>query len=170
MKPVAYTNIKHADRLAHPCRLISIFIIHYNLRLIGNVLHQKNQTPFSAFAAEQAGLMSGWISRWWKGEHERLYAMKHCLGSGRISPPAGVESGNFVIRSRERQLLCHADASSLFWVSPGHKSTKQVSWHGSFPDHKPEVAFKLSFVMRKPVFGIFDQVRLKKACSADETS
>ena len=31
------------------------------------------------------------ISRWWKGEYERLCAMKHCLGSGRISPPAGFE-------------------------------------------------------------------------------
>ena len=29
------------------------------------------------------------ISRWWKGEHERLCAMKRCLGSRRISPPAG---------------------------------------------------------------------------------
>ena len=31
------------------------------------------------------------ISRWWKGEHERLCAMKCRLGSGRISPPAGFE-------------------------------------------------------------------------------
>ena len=31
------------------------------------------------------------ISRWWKGEHERLCAMKRRLGSGRISPPAGFE-------------------------------------------------------------------------------
>ena len=56
-------------------------------------------------------LMDGWvrvlhpfnsisvISRQWKGEHERLCAMKRRLGSGRISPPAGFEP---VIRSRER--------------------------------------------------------------------
>ena len=31
------------------------------------------------------------ISRQWKSEHERLYAMKRCLGSGRISTPAGFE-------------------------------------------------------------------------------
>ena len=31
------------------------------------------------------------ISRRWKGEHERLCAMKHRLGSRRISPPAGSE-------------------------------------------------------------------------------
>ena len=31
------------------------------------------------------------ISRRWKGEHERLCAMKRRLGSGRISPPAGFE-------------------------------------------------------------------------------
>ena len=48
-------------------------------------------------------LMDGWvrvlhpfnsisvISRRWKGEHERLCAMKRRLGSGRISPPAGFE-------------------------------------------------------------------------------
>ena len=29
------------------------------------------------------------ISRRWKGEHERLCAMKCCLGSGRILPPVG---------------------------------------------------------------------------------
>ena len=28
----------------------------------------------------------------------------------------------------------------------------------------------MSHIMRKPVFGIFDQVRLKPACSAHETS
>ena len=31
------------------------------------------------------------ISRRWKSEHERLCAMKHRLGSRRISPPAGFE-------------------------------------------------------------------------------
>ena len=31
------------------------------------------------------------ISRRWKGEHERLCAMKRCLGLRRISPPAGFE-------------------------------------------------------------------------------
>ena len=31
------------------------------------------------------------ISRRWKGEPERLCAMKRRLGSGRISPPAGFE-------------------------------------------------------------------------------
>ena len=30
--------------------------------------------------------------RWgWNGEHERLWTMKHRLGSGRISPPVGFE-------------------------------------------------------------------------------
>ena len=36
------------------------------------------------------------ISRRWKGEHERLCAMKRRLGSGRISPPAGFEPGSAV--------------------------------------------------------------------------
>ena len=34
------------------------------------------------------------ISRRWKGEHERLCAMKRRLGSGRISPPARFEPAN----------------------------------------------------------------------------
>ena len=32
------------------------------------------------------------ISGRWKGEHEKLCAMKRCLGSEIISPPAGLES------------------------------------------------------------------------------
>ena len=51
----------------------------------------------------EINLMDGWarvlrpfnsisvIPRRWKGEHERLCAMKRHLGSGRISPPAGFE-------------------------------------------------------------------------------
>ena len=34
------------------------------------------------------------ISGWWKGEHERICAMKHCFGSERISPLAGFEPVN----------------------------------------------------------------------------
>ena len=53
--------------------------------------------------SSKRGWMDGWvrvlrpfnsisvISRRWKGEHERLCAMKRRLGSGRISPPAGFE-------------------------------------------------------------------------------
>ena len=66
-------------------------------------------------------LMDGWvrvlrpfnsisvISRRWKGEHERLCAMKRRLGLGRISPPAGFElrprepkSGALTVRPRGR--------------------------------------------------------------------
>ena len=34
------------------------------------------------------------LSGWWKGEYERLCAMKHCLGSERISPLAGFDPVN----------------------------------------------------------------------------
>ena len=34
------------------------------------------------------------ISEGWKGEHERLYAMKCHLGSERISPAVGFEPGS----------------------------------------------------------------------------
>ena len=57
----------------------------------------------SAWASAQSDQMDGWvrvlrpfdsisvISRRWKGEHERLCAMKRRLSSGRISLPAGIE-------------------------------------------------------------------------------
>ena len=55
-----------------------------------------------AISDDDIGEMDGWMSygfttsisvilRRWKGEHERLCAMKCRLGSGRISPSAGFE-------------------------------------------------------------------------------
>ena len=63
-------------------------------------------TPFSLSEQSTYCKMDGWIdelrfyvpskrisviSRRWKGEHERLCAMKRRLGSGKFSPPAGFE-------------------------------------------------------------------------------
>ena len=57
----------------------------------------------AVYLSKMAATMNGWmdelgfynsisvISRRWKGEHEKLCAMKRRLGSGRISPPAGFE-------------------------------------------------------------------------------
>ena len=73
--------------------------------------HEPTQLPLSSISTNQPSYhwvvfprwMDGWvsilrpfnsisvISRRWKGEHERLCAMKRRLGSGRISPPAGFE-------------------------------------------------------------------------------
>ena len=67
------------------------------LKFLGNALENNTEWP------HWTRCMDGWvrvlrpfnsisvISRQWKGEHERLCAMKHRLGSGRISPPAGFE-------------------------------------------------------------------------------
>ena len=41
---------------------------------------------------------------------------------------------------------------------------------GCFYFHKSVVRFYMSHLTRKPVFGVCDQVRLKPACSATETS
>ena len=75
------------------------------------------------------------ISRRWKGEHERLCAMKCHLGSGRISPPAGfkpatpwseVGSAN---RSATRTLLSIRNG---FWsgfnmkIEPRHDKTNKM--------------------------------------------
>ena len=68
-----------------------------------NTHTQKNPTRSSKVHWKNIQWMDGWvsvlrpfnsisvISRRWKGEHERLCAMKRRLGSGRISPPAGFE-------------------------------------------------------------------------------
>ena len=64
-------------------------------------LFESAKWEMVALAVKQ--MMDGWvrvlrpfnsisvISRQWKGEHERLCAMKRRLGSGRILPPAGFE-------------------------------------------------------------------------------
>ena len=88
------------------CSIIQIYIFSISMHMQNlmklphinsqDIEHKQN------FDIDQ-GWMDGWvrflrpfnsisvISRWWKGEHERLCAMKHRLGSGRISPPAGFE-------------------------------------------------------------------------------
>ena len=73
------------------------------------------------------------ISRRWKGEHERLCAMKRRLGSGRISPPAGFEPATpwsevgSANRSATRTLL-----SFLMFIYLVANPRRQVfSWRGS---------------------------------------
>ena len=79
----------------------------HNISPVGILLRQtmvdsiKSQISIQKYTAEISQMMDdGWvsvlrpfnsisvISRRWKGEHERLCAMKRRLGSGRISPPA----------------------------------------------------------------------------------
>ena len=66
------------------------------------------------------------ISRQWKDEHERLCAMKRCLGSGRISPSAGFEPATpwskvgSTNRSAMRTLLVHV--GTKFQPSRPHSS------------------------------------------------
>ena len=83
------------DMISHPVALSWHCMMDGWVR----VLH-----PFNSISA---------ISRQWKEEHERLCAVKRCLGSGRISPPAEFEpvtpwsevgSAN---RSAMRTLLWH---------------------------------------------------------------
>ena len=62
------------------------------------------------------------ISRRWKGEHERLCAMKRRLGSGRISPAAGFEPATLwsevgsVNCSATRTLQSHSEGPKI-WLS-----------------------------------------------------
>ena len=90
--------------------------------------HWAHSEDWSGFVTRR---MDGWvrvlhpfnsisvISRRWKGEHERLCAMKRRLGLGRISPPAGFEpatpwsqvgSANC---SATRTLHCHEAAQVI---------------------------------------------------------
>ena len=60
------------------------------LRLVGGSFKKS----LAAITHVYAMAVISVISRRWKGEHERLCAMKRRLGSGRISPPAGFEPVN----------------------------------------------------------------------------
>ena len=55
------------------------------------------------------------ILRQWKGEHERLCAMKRRLGSGRILPPAGFEPAT--LWSEVRSTNCSATRTLLSQIS-----------------------------------------------------
>ena len=85
---------------------LSIQALKVNLCHVGPpllVLPCKNIIRAVAGQCSSPELMDGWvrvlrpfnsisvISKRWKGEHERLCAMKRRLGSGRISPPVGFE-------------------------------------------------------------------------------
>ena len=81
-------------------------LIKQSIHFWWGLVYGREDTCWSnrAYTSDEVGLwMDGWvrvlrpfnsisvISRRWKGEHERLCAMKRRLGSGRISPPAGFE-------------------------------------------------------------------------------
>ena len=72
------------------------------------------------------------ISRRWKGEHERLCAMKRRLGSGRISPPAGFEPATpwsevgSANRSAPRTLLSAKKVYVLTSLIPRQKSVLRI--------------------------------------------
>ena len=88
------------------------------------------------------------ISRRWKGEHERLCAMKRRLGSGRILPPAGFEPAtpwSEVGSAFETYHMYDLDALLHFYKCPATFSTATCS--------------HLSHIMRKPVFAICEQQR-----------
>ena len=61
------------------------------------------------------------ISRRWKGEHERLCAMKRRLGSGRISPPAGFEP--VILWSEDSHAVLRKK-----WIG-GHRCEKRVTFN-----------------------------------------
>ena len=83
---------------------ISAFVVRCLDSIMPLVSISEISSLYLASSAEQGGWwMDGWVRvlhpfnsisvilRRWKDEHERLCAMKRCLGSGRISPPAGFE-------------------------------------------------------------------------------
>ena len=61
--------------------------------------------------------------------------------------------------------------SRLSLVSVVGQAGLSLAWsHFSEDKFSHGVAYNMSHVRRKPVFGVCDQLRLKLACSADETS
>ena len=100
----------HQSNISFPDLIIPEMNVNHNKINISAWAWQNQQNNLcaqprlrSAWASVQSEQMDGWvrvlrpfnsisvISRRWKGEHERLCAMKRRLGSGRISPPAGFE-------------------------------------------------------------------------------
>ena len=74
------------------------------------------------------------ISRRWKGEHERLLAMKRRLGLGRISPPAGFnprprepKSGALTARPRGK-LSFIQDSADKHILSKTSRSVSSIPW------------------------------------------
>ena len=56
-------------------------------------------------------------------------------------------------------------------VDPAQTASTEAVWSGpALFAHVPIFRSYMSLITRKPVFGVSDQVRLKLACSADETS
>ena len=119
------------------------------------------------------------ISRRWKGEHERLCAMKCRLGSGRISPPAGFEpvtpwsevgSAN---RSATQMLLGIIESTRLVMRCTVHAALcpfcctlrlmfKYLSGLVFWLD----VDLHMSHIIRKPVYAICEQQRCRSACTS----
>ena len=91
------TDNKKQDITENTKQVVDLCIMKYELRHSWMDGWVRVLRPFNSISV---------ISWRWKGEHERLCAMKRRLGSGRISPPAGFER----IRSRERYPLGHTDA------------------------------------------------------------
>ena len=115
--------------------------------------HDEAHIIYQSFYYSQTGqqrlfvcnlVMDGWvsvlcpfnsisvISRQWKGEHERLCAMKHRLGSGRILPPAGFEPATpwsevgSANRSATRPLL---QFSQIYILFPDPMISKACNQH-----------------------------------------
>ena len=77
------------------------------------------------------------ISRRWKGDHERLCAMKRRLGSGRISPPAGFEPATpwSKVGSANRSATRMLQGLQMTSVKWGHLF---LSWHSFIKKKKKE--------------------------------
>ena len=96
----------------------------------------------SSLCAQWVAKMDGWvrvlrpfdsisvISRRWKGEHERLCAMKRRLGSGRISPPAGFEPATPWSEVGRANQAFFMRMPRLIWVFAGRTATLLVLSRG----------------------------------------
>ena len=70
------------------------------------MIHIKNDDDFVFYVPFNIIYV---ISRWWKGDNERLYAMKHYTVWAEIHL---MQTQDLMIQSWERQPLSHLDAST----------------------------------------------------------
>ena len=157
---MAYANNKDADQPAHPCSLISVFVIPSIDSIIPEPPHDK--TNKLACAPSLIRVFAVRMKKAWGLSYSLSIQWKLW------SDWARVFAGRTVILL---VLSCG--------ISPNFETLASFcSWTGCFESnlvHISEDRFthdvtQMSLVTRKPVFGVCDQLRLKPACSATETS
>ena len=135
-------------------------------------LGSVNDCPWNVFSAVNSE--RGHMERYGKRCYERVpqrrtwdEANADCRRKGGYL----VQIGSSQEEAAIGQFLSHVDSQHAVWIGlhdQGHEET--FTWTSGETNVTCSFGKKLSYVMRKPVFGFCNQVRLKPACSATDSS